>query len=85
MKIITVAFIFQFLLSCWPKVDIIPKSKQITNEDNSYYQHSRHKKKQEDNVGLANPTPVESDHHVDTSHTFFLTGILSRHKTGSEK
>ena len=23
MKIITVAFIFQFLLSCWPKVDII--------------------------------------------------------------
>ena len=23
MKIITVAFIFQFLLSCWPKVDIM--------------------------------------------------------------
>ena len=23
MKIITIAFIFQFLLSCWPKVDII--------------------------------------------------------------
>ena len=22
MKIITIAFIFQFLLSCWPKVDI---------------------------------------------------------------
>ena len=25
MKIITVAFIFQFLLSCWPKVDIISR------------------------------------------------------------
>ena len=23
MKIITIAFIFQFLLSCWPKVDMI--------------------------------------------------------------
>ena len=28
MKIITVAFIFQFLLSCWPKVDIISRIRQ---------------------------------------------------------
>ena len=29
MKIITVAFIFQFLLSCWPKVDIISRIRGI--------------------------------------------------------
>ena len=28
MKIITIAFIFQFLLSCWPKVDIISRIRQ---------------------------------------------------------
>ena len=63
MKFITIAFLFQFLISCWPKSNIIIKIKQQYGHDTLKLVRKLEKnifKTKEESVGLGLPKTVSS-------------------------